>query len=122
MVVLFVTLTLRDGEGGIALPARLAADLKRAGHNVSVYSTAKDDVSTALERDGISVITDIEELRSLQPEVIHSFHASATILARHLFPVAHLLQHLDGIAIPASEPPSVDAGISAFTFAFRNAV
>ena len=115
MEILFVTLTLSDAKGGTALPAVGAAELKQAGHEVSVYTTFADDVSRALENGGILVATDLDSLGGLRPDVIHSFHASTSIVARHVFPEVHLLQHLDGTLKPPSVTPSIDVGISAFT-------
>jgi hypothetical protein len=83
--VLITNRVLLDGSGTETVTRDLALELRNLGHEPVIYSPALGAVAQQLRVEGITVCSDIRQIKRL-PDIIHGHHHAETLTALLQFP------------------------------------
>jgi glycosyltransferase involved in cell wall biosynthesis/tetratricopeptide (TPR) repeat protein len=112
--ILLTNHQLLDFTGSELFTYTIAHYLKRAGHEVVVYSRYVDKIGRMLVSLGIRVVQSLEEIAGESFDVAHVHHNINAMEIRHQFPKLPMVMLSHGVLPFIEQPPAVDLHIGRY--------
>lgn len=101
-----------DGRTGSEIfTLELAKKLKNKGNEVVIFCANKGNIAVESEEAGIKAVSDIDYLKKLKFDIIHSHHNVLTYMVRSIFPDTPIIFYSQGFLPDLEQPPSTNVGI-----------
>jgi|GEM_PF-1641380 len=105
---------LLDYTGSEVYTLTIAEWLKRAGHEVVVYSKYVDKIKIEFDRLSIPVVQNLSEIKDQKFDIAHVHHNINAIEVRYHFPKLPIVFLSHGVIPFLEQPPSNEIGISKY--------